>query len=120
MKCMKNLICILLSVILIFSLPGLAAFAEGQSQPVPSGSSLSFSVTADENEESAMSVYSGYIGKTLRRKDGFVGIVTNVTTTENDTYLTVHVTGGNDAGRETKIQLSFILKNRNVYTVSNE
>lgn len=32
----------------------------------------------DEGEKSGLSVYSGYIGKTIRRRDGFVGKVTNV------------------------------------------
>ncbi len=73
----------------------------------------------DENEKSGMSVYSGYIGKTIRRKDGFIATVTDVITNGKDTYLEVHVTGGKDAGKDTKIQLSFILKNRNVYTVSD-
>ncbi len=69
--------------------------------------------------KSGMSVYSGYIGKTIRRKDGFIATVTDVITNGKDTYLEVHVTGGKDAGKDTKIQLSFILKNRNVYTVSD-
>lgn len=72
----------------------------------------------DEGEKSGMSVYSGYIGKTIRRKDGFVGTVTNVTTNGDSAYVEVHVTGGKDAGKDTKIQLSFILKNRGVYSIS--
>lgn len=72
----------------------------------------------DEGEKSGMSVYSGYIGKTIRRKDGFVGTVTNVTTTGDNAYVEVHVTGGKDSGKDTKIQLSFILKNKGVYTIS--
>ena len=72
----------------------------------------------DVGDKSGMSVYSGYIGKTIRRKDGFVGTVTNVTTDGDNAYVEVHVTGGKDAGKDTKIQLSFILKNRNVYTIS--
>lgn len=74
----------------------------------------------DESEKSGLSVYSGYIGKTIRRRDGFVGKVTDVTTNGKDTYVHVHVTGGKDAGKDTRIQLSFILKNRNVYTVSDK
>ncbi len=73
----------------------------------------------DEGEKSGMSVYAGYKGKTIRRKDGFVGKVTDVSTSGKDTYLHVHVTGGKDAGKDTKIQLSFILKNRSVYTISD-
>lgn len=72
----------------------------------------------DEGEKSGMSVYSGYIGKTIRRKDGFVGTVTNVTTNGDNAYVEVHVTGGKDAGKDTKIQLSFILKNKGVYSIS--
>ena len=73
----------------------------------------------DENEKSGMSVYSGYIGKTIRRKDGFEGTVTNVSISGGNAYVEVHVTGGKDAGKDTKIQLSFILKNKGVYTVSD-
>ena len=74
----------------------------------------------DESEESAMSVYAGYKGKVVRRKDGFAGKVTEVATEGEETYLYVHVIGGKNAGKDTKIQLAFILKNRNVYTVSDE
>lgn len=73
----------------------------------------------DESEKSGLSVYSGYIGKTIRRKDGFVGTVKDIMTNEYDTYLIVHVTGGKDAGKDTKIPLPFLLKKRNVYTVSD-
>ena len=74
----------------------------------------------DESEKSGMSVYDGYKGKVIRRKDGFVGKVTDVTTNGKDTYLHVHVIGGKDTGKDTKIQLSFILKNRSVYTVADK
>lgn len=74
----------------------------------------------DEGEKSGMSVYSGYIGKKIRRKDGFVGTVTNVTINGDNTYVEVHVTGGKDAGKDTKIQLSFILKNKGVYCISDK
>lgn len=74
----------------------------------------------DADEKSGLSVYSGYIGKTIRRKDGFVGKVTDVTTDGKYTYVHVHVIGGKDVGKDTKIQLSFILKNRNVYTISEK
>lgn len=76
--------------------------------------------TDDGSEKTGMSVYSGYIGKTIRRKDGFVGKVTDVTTDGDNAYVQVHVTGGKDAGKDTKIQLSFILKNKGVYSVSDE
>lgn len=65
-------------------------------------------------------VYSEYIGKTIRRKDGFVGKVTDVTTSGADAYVKVHVTGGKDAGKDTSIQLSFILKNKGVYSISDQ
>lgn len=74
----------------------------------------------DENEKSGLSVYSGYVGKTIRRKDGFAGMVEDVTTDEKDTYLYVCITEGRDTGKNAKIQRSFILKNRNVYTVSDK
>jgi hypothetical protein len=70
-----------------------------------------------EGDKSGMSVYSGYIGKTITRSDGFVGTVTNIITSNGSTYVEVNVTGGKNAGKETKIDLSFILKNRRVYTV---
>lgn len=70
--------------------------------------------TEDVGDKSGLSVYSGYVGKTIRRSDGFVGKVTKV----DNEYLHVHVTGGKDAGQEKKIQLSFIIKNKNVYQFS--
>ena len=73
----------------------------------------------DEGEKSGLSVYSGYIGKTIRRRDGFVGKVTNVSIKDDNAYVEVHVTGGKDAGKDTKIQLSFILKNKGVYSISD-
>lgn len=73
----------------------------------------------DDCEKSGLSVYSGFIGKTIRRKDGFVGTVTNVATDGDNAFVEVHVTGGKDAGKDTKIQLSFILKNKSVYTMGN-
>lgn len=84
----------------------------------PRKESSAVCTTIDENEKSAMSVYSNYIGKIIRRKDGFVGIVTNVTTEGENAYISVHVTDGKDAGKDTKIQLSFILKNKGVYSIS--
>ena len=74
----------------------------------------------DDNEKSGMSVYSGYIGKTIHRKDGFKGKVTNVTTDGNNTFLHVRIINGKDTGKETKILLSFILENRKVYTLSDD
>ena len=68
----------------------------------------------DEHEKSGLSVYAGYIGKTIRRKDGLVGVVTNV----DDKYLYVHATAGKDAGTDKKISLSFVLKSEGVYSFS--
>ncbi len=75
--------------------------------------------TDDESEKSGMSVYNSYIGKTIRRKDGFIGTVTGISTDGNNTHVEVHVTGGKDAGKNTKIQLSFFLKNKGVYSISD-
>ncbi len=69
----------------------------------------------DEHEKSGLSVYTSYIGKTIRRKDGFAGIVKNV----DDQYLYVHVIKGKDAGRDTKIQLAFVVKNGSVYSFND-
>ena len=74
----------------------------------------------DESEKSGLAVYAGYVGKVIRRKDGFVGTVTDIITSGENTYLNVHVTGGKDAGKDTKIQLSFILSKKGVYTFSDE
>ena len=68
----------------------------------------------DNSTKSGLSVYAGYVGKTISRSDGFVGTVTKV----DDKYLYVHVTGGKTAGQDTSIDLSFVLKNRKVYTFS--
>lgn len=68
---------------------------------------------ADEEEgnEAGLSVYSSYKGKQIKRKDGFLGVVTSVT----GDYLVVKIVKGPKAGEETKIQLSFITKNPGVY-----
>ncbi len=64
-------------------------------------------------EKSGLSVYSGYIGKTISRKDGFKGEIKNV----DDNYIYVLITEGEKAGQETKIQLSFVLKHGSVYEI---
>lgn len=81
--------------------------------------SASQDIEEDEGSKPGMSVYSGYIGKTIRRKDGFIGIVTNVTTINGKDTVCVHVTGGKDAGKEVQIMLSFLLSNRSVYTITD-
>jgi len=79
-----------------------------------SGDSEKAVVLADESEKGGLSVYSGYIGKTITRgRDGFKGIITDVT----DTYLVVDVTDGPKAGNTTKIQLQFILGTNGVYEI---
>ncbi len=69
----------------------------------------------DKNEKSGLSVYSSYIGKTIRRKDGFAAVVKSV----DGGFIIAHVTEGKDAGKDTKISLSFVLKNKGVYSVSD-
>ena len=68
----------------------------------------------DKSEKSGLSVYSSLVGKTIRRNDGFVGVVTKV----DEKYLYVHVIGGKTAGKDTSIDLSFVLKNKKVYSFS--
>lgn len=73
-----------------------------------------------DDEKTDMSVYAGYIGKIMRRKDGFAAKVSDVVEAKDGTYLIAHIIEGKNAGKDTKIQLSFILENRNVYTISDE
>lgn len=68
-------------------------------------------IVEDAGDSAGLSVYESYKGKTIRRKGGFVGTVTNV----NDGYLTVQVTEGEKAGQETRIQLEFIVKHPDIY-----
>ena len=83
-----------------------------------SGKKINPSIPSDdEHERSGMSVYSGYIGKTIKRKDGFIGKVFDIASDQNGTHLKVHVVGGKDKGKDTTIDLSFVLKNRSVYTI---
>jgi hypothetical protein len=66
-----------------------------------------------DDEKSGMAVYSELIGKKLTRMDGFEAEVIAV----DATYLTCNVLKGAKAGQETKIQISFFLSNRGVYTI---
>ena len=71
----------------------------------------------DENEKSGLSVYSGYVGKSIVKKDGYtkdgyVGVVKKV----DDQYIYVHVTSGKDEGKDKMIQLSFIIKKNGIYS----
>ena len=61
--------------------------------------------TTDADIERQFRLAETKLGKTIRRKDGFVGTVTDVTTSGTDSYVKVHVTGGKDAGKDTSIQL---------------
>lgn len=73
----------------------------------------------DENDKHGMSVYSGYKGKTIRKKGDFVGTITDVLIKSNEPYVVVHVTSGLDAGKSKEISLSFILGNKRMYTISD-
>jgi hypothetical protein len=77
--------------------------------------------TGDEEDKGGLSVYSSYIGKQIKRKDGFVGEVVGV----DSEYLTVKIIspsnrGGQQPqpGEETKIQLSFVISNTKVYEIT--
>lgn len=76
--------------------------------------------TEEDEGNSDMSVYKSYIGQTIRRKDGFVGVITDVVMDGDDGTLSVRVTDGKTAGTDTKIKLSFILANRDVYMFSDK
>ena len=74
--------------------------------------------TGDDEDKGGLSVYSSYVGKRIKRKDGFLAEVVNV----DDQYLTAKVItqsnrGGPKAGEETKIQLSFVISNAGVYEI---
>lgn len=66
----------------------------------------------NEDEKSGLSVFAGYKGKTIKRSDGFEGIVQEV----DDEWMYVHVTKGPDAGEDKQFSLSFVLKSTNLYT----
>lgn len=81
---------------------------------IKQGDSQTVQVTPDEEGDKAgLSVYSSYKGKQIKRKDGFLGVVSDVT----GDYLVVKIIKGPNAGEETKIQLSFITKNPGVYQI---
>lgn len=74
--------------------------------------------TGDDEDKGGLSVYSSYVGKRIKRKDGFLAEVVSV----DDQYLTAKVItpsnrGGPKAGEETKIQLSFVISNAGVYEI---
>ena len=79
----------------------------------------------DEQEESGLSVYSGYsrlVGKVVRRrKDGFSGIIKEVVMEKNsEPRLRIYVTAGKGAGGDVEFQLAFVIGHPEVYTVSDE
>ena len=68
----------------------------------------------DDGDKAGLSVYSGYVGKCIKRKnDDFEGIITKV----NDNYAFVDITAGNKAGTSTQIQLSYVLKKNGIYEI---
>ena len=67
----------------------------------------------DSDEESGVSVYSSLVGKRLKRKDGFEAEITVV----EDDFIKCKILSGVKVGQETKIQLSFVLSNPNVYQI---
>lgn len=79
-------------------------------------------VVADEedtNSKEGLSVYSSYVGKTIKRKDGFTGKITKV----DSEYMTIKVINASSkgngpvAGDTTKISLQFFIGNPNIYQV---
>lgn len=74
--------------------------------------------SGDEEDKAGLSVYDSYVGKLIKRKDGFSGQVTKV----DGEYVTVEVItpstkGGPQKGDETRIQLSFIISKTGVYEI---
>lgn len=74
--------------------------------------------TGDDEDKTGLSVYDSYVGKLIKRKDGFSGKVTKV----DGEYITVEVItpsvkGGPQKGEQTKIQLSFVISNTGVYKI---
>lgn len=70
-------------------------------------------VDTEEGESNALDIYKQYEGKTIKRKDGFVGTIIKV---ENEMLL-VEVKSGPKAGSTTKIQLAFVLNNPQTYQI---
>ena len=71
------------------------------------------SIDVEEGEANALDIYRQYEGKAIKRKDGFAGTIKKV---END-MLFVDIIAGPKAGTETKIQLSFVLGNPQIYQI---
>lgn len=72
----------------------------------------------DEEARSGLSVYNSYVGKQIKRNDGFSGVISKV----DEQFVHVQVKtpsrrGGPQKGEITKIQLSFVIGNTNIYTI---
>jgi protein-arginine kinase activator protein McsA len=75
-------------------------------------------ISPDDSEvESGTSVYKSLIGKRVKRKDGFEAEVIDLEEKKDGTYLVCKILNGPKINQETKIQLSFILSNPNVYQI---
>ena len=76
-------------------------------------------ISPDDSEvESGTSVYKSLIGKMVKRKDGFEAEVIDLEEKKDGTYLVCKILNGPKINQETKIQLSFILSNPNVYQIN--
>ena len=73
----------------------------------------------DEDERSGLSVYSGLVGKKLKRKDGFVGFVKEITGSGERTYLEVDIIEGREAGGHITLNLVSVLNNKGKYTITD-
>ena len=75
-------------------------------------------ISPDDSEvESGTSVYKSLIGKKVKRKDGFAAEVIDLEEKKDGTDLVCKILNGPKINQETKIQLSFILSNPNVYQI---
>ena len=71
-------------------------------------------VLVDKDETDGLSVFAAYKGKKInRKKDGFLGEILEV----NNDYLIVKILNGAKIGEETKIQLSFVIQNPDIYQI---
>ena len=89
------------------------------SEEVKNANVESNSIEPDDTEaKSGLSVYNSYVGKQIKRKDGFSGIISKVD--EQFVYVQVKtpsLRGGPQKDEITKIQLSFVIGNTNIYTI---
>lgn len=83
-------------------------------EDINSGKEISVNNEDDNpDEKNGLSAYLGYIGKTIRQKNGFVGTIIDV----SKEYATIKITEGCKVGEKTKIHLSFVVGNSNLYTI---